>query len=90
VKVQKVVVQQLMIDASDTIPEGTPCIVIRNCKRNADGLVENISYTMQVPIWLAPESESDDDAGEATPQTDNGDNTEPAEEPETATDEGDQ
>jgi hypothetical protein len=42
-------VKQLMIDPTDTIPEGTWCFVfpVRNASNDAS------TYYMQVPVWLA-------------------------------------
>jgi len=79
---------QLVVETEDRIPAGTPCMVSRNCERDENGLVSNMEYTMQVPIWLEPitttpvaptelpqsdPGSSEPPLAEVPPQTDGGD-----------------
>ncbi len=86
------VVRQLLIDNTDIIPDGTPAIVMRNTQRNNLGLIQSISYTMQVPVWIAPRPTDDtgDPAGEINKPPDEGGTPPEPERPPPEADEGDQ
>lgn len=66
-------VTQLLMDAADTIPKGTPALVVRNCQRTSDKLITGVNYTMQVPIWLKPiDPKKSDAVPDGAPQSDQG------------------
>lgn len=80
---------QLLVESEDRIPPDTPCMVSRNCERDSQGLVSNIEYTMQVPIWLEPSTESTAEPN-PTPQSDPGSDEPPLADVPPQADEGDQ
>lgn len=82
-------VEQLVLHSDDIIPNGTPCLVLRNVLYGDTGQIENVEYTMQVPIWLNPPSGSTAEPP-ILPPADPGQSPEPPIEPPPEADEGDQ
>lgn len=67
-------VKQLLLATDDQIPPDTPCIVLRNCQRDTNNLITGVEYTMMVPIWLKPNTQT-------TPQPDPEPQSDPGEAP---------
>jgi hypothetical protein len=87
---KKINVKQLLIDDEDVIPPGTACIVLRNCQRNDNGLIQNIEYTIQVPIWLKPSDETGAAKSNTDRPTDSGSSPPAPATPAPEADEGDE